>query len=193
MTITPQQVQEIQDRLKQWKAERHLTVEISRAGLIGNLLEELTELERSDTIYEYIDALMDISVFCINAMSRDFITEPDLTLPYPAGQLSDLIQDVAKLSKLMTDGILIKADTNDNTYPYYQKTVHQALTNLVKRCWAISVRCNIDPIKAMDETIKEISSRTGHFDPQINKFIKDTSPEAKAKWYKADYTKAEMN
>lgn len=193
MIIKPDQVQNIQDRLKKWKAERHLTVESSRAGLIGNLLEELTELERSETIYEYIDALMDISVFCINAMSRDFITEPDLTLPYPAGQVCDLIQDVSKLSKLMTDGILIKAESSEETYPYYQATVHSSLTNLVKRCWAIAVRSGINPIKAMDETIKEISSRTGHFDPQINKFIKDTSPEAQAKWYKADYTKAELD
>lgn len=47
-----------------------------------------------------------------------------------------------------------------------------------------------DPFKAMNETIKEISSRTGHFDPYINKFVKDKSPEAQALWYKADYSKA---
>ena len=39
----------------------------------------------------------------------------------------------------------------------------------------------------MLETIKEISSRTGSYDPSIGKWIKDKSPEAQAKWYKANY------
>ena len=34
---------------------------------------------------------------------------------------------------------------------------------------------------------KEISSRTGAYDEKAKKWIKDTSDEAKAKWYQADY------
>ena len=45
---------------------------------------------------------------------------------------------------------------------------------------------------AMDETIKEISSRTGAYDESAKKWIKDTSDEAMAKWYKADYEKARI-
>ena len=44
----------------------------------------------------------------------------------------------------------------------------------------------------MLETIKEISSRTGYYDENIHKFVKDTSDEAKAKWYKADYEKCKI-
>ena len=45
---------------------------------------------------------------------------------------------------------------------------------------------------AMLETIKEISSRTGTYDKASKKWIKDTSDEARAKWYKADYEKARL-
>ena len=39
----------------------------------------------------------------------------------------------------------------------------------------------------MQETIKEISSRVGEYDESKKKWIKDKSPEAMAKWYKANY------
>jgi len=47
-----------------------------------------------------------------------------------------------------------------------------------------------DPDIAMDEVIKEIDSRTGSI--QDGKFTKDKSPEAVAKWYKSDFTKAKI-
>lgn len=47
-----------------------------------------------------------------------------------------------------------------------------------------------DPDIAMDETIKEIDTRTGSM--QNGKYVKDKSPEAQAKWHKADYSKAEV-
>lgn len=43
---------------------------------------------------------------------------------------------------------------------------------------------------AMDETIKEISSRTGATNPDTGKWEKFKTPEAMAKWYTADYDKA---
>ena len=39
---------------------------------------------------------------------------------------------------------------------------------------------------------KEISSRTGSFDESLNKWIKDTSDEARKKWYKANYDLARL-
>ena len=44
----------------------------------------------------------------------------------------------------------------------------------------------------MDETIKEISSRTGSYDEASKKWVKDESDEARAKWHKADYEKARI-
>lgn len=42
--------------------------------------------------------------------------------------------------------------------------------------------------KVMNEVIKEISSRTGEYNPETKKWQKDKSPEAQAKWYTADFS-----
>ena len=39
---------------------------------------------------------------------------------------------------------------------------------------------------------KEISSRTGAYDENAKKWVKDTSDEARAKWYKANYELARI-
>ena len=44
----------------------------------------------------------------------------------------------------------------------------------------------------MLETIKEISSRTGSYNEATKKWEKDTSDEAKAKWYNANYELARI-
>jgi hypothetical protein len=46
--------------------------------------------------------------------------------------------------------------------------------------------------KVMAEVIKEISSRTGAYDPNTKKWQKDKSPEAQAKWYTADFTNCKL-
>lgn len=47
-----------------------------------------------------------------------------------------------------------------------------------------------NPDIAMEETLKQIESRTGSI--VDGKYVKDTSPEAKAREYQADYSKAKI-
>jgi len=47
------------------------------------------------------------------------------------------------------------------------------------------IKLGYKPTLVMDETLKEIESRTGSI--QDGKFVKDQSNEAKSKWYEADY------
>jgi hypothetical protein len=49
-----------------------------------------------------------------------------------------------------------------------------------------------DPNVAMEETLKEINSRTGAFNPATGKWEKFKTPEAMALWYAADYEKAKL-
>ena len=42
----------------------------------------------------------------------------------------------------------------------------------------------------MDETLKEIHSHKGDFNPELNKWEKFRTPEAMGLWYSADYRKA---
>lgn len=46
--------------------------------------------------------------------------------------------------------------------------------------------------KVMDEVIKEISSRTGAYNPETKKWQKDKSPEAQAKWYTANFSNCKL-
>ena len=43
---------------------------------------------------------------------------------------------------------------------------------------------------AMSEVCKEIHSRKGAFNPELNKWQKHKTPEAMALWYSADFSKA---
>ena len=62
-----------------------------------------------------------------------------------------------------------------------------ALCDIIVYATGALLKLGVDPECAMDETLKEIESRTGKI---INgKFVKDTSEEAKKRWYKADYKK----
>lgn len=51
-------------------------------------------------------------------------------------------------------------------------------------------KAQYDPDIVMDEVLQEIESRIGSI--QNGKFVKDKSPEAQEKWYKADFTKADL-
>ena len=50
-----------------------------------------------------------------------------------------------------------------------------------------------DPKIAMQETLKEISSRVGAYSEETGKWEKDKSHEAQANWYKADYSLAKVS
>ena len=156
------QLNEIYKLLQAWKAERRLSVESQRAGLLGNLCEELAEFFRAQNDNDRVDALCDIIVFAINAMSEPFVKPAALNMP----QLWS-----AMLLPHDTD-IIINASS---------------LNSLVFQMWRTIEQLGYDPYKCMLETIKEISSRTGEYDESIGKWVKDKSPEAVAKWYKADY------
>ena len=47
--------------------------------------------------------------------------------------------------------------------------------------------------KTMSETIKEISSREGEYNPESGKWEKFKTKRAIKKWYKADYSKCKMD
>ncbi|HAA1585827.1 TPA_asm: hypothetical protein GD700_07550 [Campylobacter jejuni] len=65
--------------------------------------------------------------------------------------------------------------------------VKTSIPRIISYCQYLCKNLGFDFYKCMLEKIKEIESRTGFYDERLNKFIKDTSDEAKAKWYKADY------
>ena len=182
---------EIYAQLKAWRHERGITAESQKQGYIVNVMEELGELATALREYErfskpsypypknkkyaehgIIDALCDIAIFTINA-GADIPCEnkPTRLELEPCLGLNNLLREIAD---------------------------HQRRFNGITLCYVLGVCASLchqygfNFEIAMDETIKEISSRTGSYDEVSKKWIKDESDEAKAKWYSANYELARL-
>ena len=63
-----------------------------------------------------------------------------------------------------------------------------ALADIVVFAMVEMTKMRYHPDKVMIEAHKEINSRTGAWDENIQKWVKNKSPEAKKLWYKADFS-----
>ena len=177
-------------QLEAWRAERKITAQSQKDGYIINIMEEFGELSqalrglefentRRVAEHEIIDALCDISVFTINAGADIPCCLKDSAIY--ANQISFSVTNLCNL----IDNCVEFASDHDYKDGVYHNSI---LVNCAKLCEYYGFNFEI----AMLETIKEISSRTGAYDEKAKKWIKDTSDEAKAKWYQADYELARI-
>ena len=198
---------EIYKGLAEWRAERGITVESQKAGYIINIMEELGELASAlrdyekfsktdlaynlpddlayyDTVkkvaeHEIIDALCDISVFTINAGA-------DIPCEFKRTEIE------WKKSSLDADYILKQMIEKCAEFSHFEWVDIPSFNIILANCAYLCEHYGFDFQIAMDETIKEISSRTGAYDENAKKWVKDESDEARAKWHKADYEKARI-
>ena len=184
---------EIYKGLAEWRAERGITAESQKAGYIVNVMEELGELatalrdyekfsvteqdtdKKQKAEYEIIDALCDISVFTINA-GADIPCENKIS-----GIENNIFQTYRTYETLLN--VCGGYSVGFNAY---------AFNGVLRTCAVLCYKLGFDFQIAMDETIKEISSRIGAYDENARKWVKDTSDEAKAKWYQANYELARI-
>ena len=189
---------EIYAQLKAWRHERGITAESQKEGYLVNVMEEFGELSTALREYErfskpsypypknkkyaehgIIDALCDISVFTINAGAD---------IPC---QLKPLI--IEHKNEFSVDDIFvaiadfIRTDSNGSPFNYYD------FARILRCCASVCEQYGFDFQKSMIETIKEISSRTGAYDENAKKWVKDTSEAAKSKWYQANYELARIS
>ena len=189
---------EIYKGLAEWRAERGITAESQKEGYLVNIMEELGELatalrdyekfsateqdttKKQKVEYEIIDALCDISVFTINVGA-------DINCNEKLESINTTTQTTRCNSSL---SFLLSECGNFDYYGKLSSYVcfNQILLSCAKLCEQYGFNFQI----AMDETIKEISSRTGAYDEKAKKWVKDESDEAKAKWYQADYELARI-
>ena len=190
---------EIYKGLAEWRAERGITAESQKAGYIVNVMEELGELATALREYErfskpsypyqknkkyaehgIIDALCDICVFTINAGA-------DINCNEKLESINTTTQTTRCNSSL---SFLLSECGNFDYYGKFSSYVcfNQILLSCAKLCEQYGFNFGL----AMLETIKEISSRTGAYDENAKKWVKDESDEARAKWYKANYELARI-
>lgn len=170
--MTEEQFNEIKERLAKWREERHLTYENQQAGFLGNVFEEVSEYFRAKDDLERVDALCDIAVFCFNSFDIiDFDYYCEFCSDNENIEIYNLTDEISEVCYKVIKKLYVKT----------------SMPRIISYCQYLCKNLGFDFYKCMLETIKEIESRTGYYDERLKKFIKDTSDEAKAKWYKADY------
>ena len=190
---------EIYKGLDEWRAERKITAESQRQGYLRNIMEELGELAAGLRDYAswskcdlrfcqihkemaerlIVDAICDIAVLTINAWA-------DIPCELKRTEIE------LRKSSLDADYILKQMVEKCARFSYFEWGETSAFNIILINCAYLCEHYGFNFQIAMDETIKEISSRTGAYDENAKKWIKDTSDEAKAKWYQADYEKARI-
>ena len=210
---------EIYSQLEAWRDKRGITAESQREGYLVNVMEELGELAGALRCYEQIkeflnknkgkmcgyqyhkhslmlieaeheiiDALCDIAIFTINAGADIPCAKKDLETH--TGQLK------ASFAMLIEACAIFAQDKEYSTVDYIAEIkafeYHIFFNDVLHICACLAYDYDYNFEIAMLETIKEISSRTGAYDENAKKWVKDESDEARAKWYKADYEKARI-
>ena len=196
-------LEQIYAGLKAWRHERGITAENQKAGYLVNVMEELGELATALREYErfskpsypypknkkyaehgIIDALCDICVFTINA-GADIPCRLKPLIIETKREFS-----VASIFVAIAD--FIRTDVNNSPFVNGSPFNYYDFARILRCCASVCEQYGFNFQIAMDETIKEISSRTGSYDKASKKWVKDESDEAKAKWYQADYEKARI-
>ena len=185
--------------LKAWRNERKITAESQKDGYTLNVMEEFGELAqalrglefeniRKTAEHEIIDAICDIAVFTINA-GADIPAKEKITIIDTTTATASLNTpfNATILCSLVEDCMYFASDPGGKS-GFIPDFFNQILVDCAKLCEHYGFNFEI----AMLETIKEISSRTGSYDKASKKWIKDTSNEARAKWYKANYELARL-
>ena len=180
------------NEIKAWSDERLITQNTpDRNGFNAMITEELGEFllgAINQDIYEAIDAVSDITVFCIGEIYKyNMPAEEWLGKGHIDEWLGQSVYE-AKFSYIEEVTYLLYTFLEaDNT----EEKV-QAITNIVIVSYRELVNMGFDPDKCMNETLKEISSRIGSYSDKSKKWEKSKTPEAKALWYTADFSDCEI-
>lgn len=191
---------EIYKGLKAWRHERGITAESQREGYLRNIMEEFGELAAGLRDYdswskccdlrfcqihkemaerEIVDALCDIAIFTINAGADVNCNEKIEVI-----NTSQTTRCNSSLSFLLSEC---------GNFVYYEKfSSYVCFNQILLSCAKLCENYGFNFELAMLETIKEISSRTGSYDEKAKKWVKDSSDEARAKWYSANYEVARI-
>lgn len=180
--MTTAEFTDILDKLRAWRADRHIDFISQRESLVTNMLEEYVELDRAKDVNESIDAICDMYVFLLNAYPYDYTA---LTKYHKRITLCGhpfILQTLSHLQFSQDDYVI---RNNNLEYDFKSKCDIQGhVVSLAVKFEEYLIDLGYNPYLCMLETIKEISSRTGHFDANAKKWIKDTNVST----YKANYS-----
>ena len=210
---------EIYKGLDEWRAERGITAESQKAGYLVNVMEEFGELAQALRDYEKIkngERVIRAGTFDIKSTLGEMTIfegttkgELEISLEKVEHEIIDALCDISVFT--INAGADIPCENKISgiennifqTYKTYETLLNAcggysigfnayAFNGVLRTCAVLCYKLGFNFQKAMDETIKEISSRTGAYDENAKKWVKDESDEARAKWYQANYELARI-
>ena len=188
------------EELTKWREERSITLESQLPGLTSNLLEEVTELSRATELVDIIDAMLDYNVFLANAIEGieiDPVLDPEIVkeIEEKHKKLSvmtneDLALYKKSLISLLLEGIRASiAITMPNIKQEHIDSFTEYLNGIIINIKSSITLLNYDYAKCLEEVMKAIHTRKGHWDSTICKFVKDkVQPDR----YEPDYTNCKL-
>lgn len=191
---------DFKEELTKWREERSITLDSQLPGLTSNLLEEVTELSRATELVDIIDAMLDYNVFLANAIEGidiDPILDPEILneIEEKHKKLSvmtneDLALYKKSLISLLLEGIRASiAITMPNIKQEHIDSFTEYLNGIIINIKSSITLLNYDYAKCLEEVIKAIHTRKGHWDSTICKFVKDkVQPDR----YEPDYTNCKL-
>lgn len=188
------------EELAKYREKRSITLESQLPGLTSNLLEEVTELSRATELVDVIDAMLDYNVFLANAIEGieiDPILDPEIVkeIEEKHKKLSvmtseDLALYKKSLISLLLEGIRASiAITMPNIKQEHIDSFTEYLNGIIINIKSSITLLNYDYAKCLEEVMKAIHTRKGHWDSTISKFVKDkVQPDR----YEPDYTNCKL-
>lgn len=188
------------EELAKWREERSVTLDSQLPGLTSNLLEEVTELSRATELVDVIDAMLDYNVFLANAIEGidiDPVLDPEILkeIEEKHKKLSvmtneDLALYKKSLISLLLEGIRASiAISMPNIKQEHIDSFTEYLNGIIINIKSSITLLNYDYAKCLEEVMKAIHTRKGHWDSTISKFVKDkVQPDR----YEPDYTNCKL-
>ena len=188
------------EELAKWREEKSITLDSQLPGLTSNLLEEVTELSRATELVDVIDAMLDYNVFLANAIEGidiDPVLDPEIIkeIEEKHKKLSvmtneDLALYKKSLISLLLEGIRASiAITMPNIKQEHIDSFTEYLNGIIINIKSSITLLNYDYAKCLEEVMKAIHTRKGHWDSTISKFVKDkVQPDR----YEPDYTNCKL-
>lgn len=156
-------------------------IEGNEGNLLANLNDELTEILRTKTIEELVGEMCDVFVFAYNGLKQNNLS------------VDGILNHVRSFSgSFVPDNVDIYIELIGPMKRLASESKSSALYQLCTSVMYYIQSLGYNPHLCIIETIKKINSRDGEIDKKINKWVKSTTTESKAKWYTPNFSKCKV-
>lgn len=178
------------NELKLWREARDITIASQKPGLVGNLLEETTELARAKSTNDVVDAMLDYFVYAANAIEGINLNQELL-----ANELEDVNKKKHKFKELESEAFEVfkkyfvnqllegikaasfltmpRIEDTDSKHKEIVEVYTEYLNKLFRIIKATILIAGYDFDLAANECLKAIHSRKGKWSNDLRKFVKD--------------------